>query len=144
MMQLHFDETKVLIYARDFAGEAFPVRDDPKLATGEACVLCQQPLEDDAASRMAKFDEYISGRTANDSQKATNDYEVLVASINALRLGTAEQTKALLGVYGGLSDDHQAFIDEIALSELSGKTSFDEYAVNPGAELITDLFLGTD
>jgi len=106
---------KMLIYARDFAGEAFPVRDDPKLATGEACVLCQQPLEDDAASRMAKFDEYISGRTANDSQKATNDYEVLVASINALRLGTAEQTKALLGVYGGLSDDHQAFVDEIAL-----------------------------
>ncbi len=106
---------KMLIYARDFAGEAFPVRDDPKLATGESCVLCQQPLEDDAASRMAKFDEYISGRIASDSQKATEDYEVLVASINALRLGTQDQTKALLGVYGGLSDDHQAFVDEIAL-----------------------------
>ncbi|CUH78091.1 cytochrome c biogenesis protein CcmA [Tritonibacter multivorans] len=106
---------KMLIYARDFAGEAFPVRDDPKLATGESCVLCQQPLEDDAASRMARFDEYISGRTASDSQKATEDYEVLVASINALRLGTQDQTKALLGVYGGLSDDHQAFVDEITL-----------------------------
>lgn len=64
---------------------------------------------------MAKFDEYISGRTASDSQKATEDYEVLVASINALRLGTQDQTKARLGVYGGLSDDHQAFVDEIAL-----------------------------
>lgn len=106
---------KMLIYARDFAGEAFPERDDPKLATGESCVLCQQPLEDDAASRMAKFDEYISGRTASDSQQATENYEVLVASINALRVGTQDQTKALLGVYGGLSDDHQAFVDEIAL-----------------------------
>lgn len=106
---------KMLIYARDFACEAFPVRDDPKLATGESCVLCQQPLEDDAASRMAKFDEYISGRTASDSQKATEDYEMLVASINALRIVTQDQTKALLGVYGGLSDDHQAFVDEIAL-----------------------------
>ncbi|SHF73529.1 AAA domain-containing protein [Litoreibacter ascidiaceicola] len=106
---------QMLIYARDFAGEAFPERDDPKLATGESCVLCQQPLEDDAASRMAKFDEYISGRTASDSQKATEDYEVLVASINAVRLGTQDQTKALLGVFGGLSDDHQAFVDEIAL-----------------------------
>lgn len=106
---------QMLVYARDFAGEAFPERDDPKLATGESCVLCQQPLEDDAASRMAKFDDYISGRTASDSQKATEDYEVLVASINALRLGTPDQIKALLGVYGGLSDDHQAFVDEIAL-----------------------------
>lgn len=106
---------QMLIYARDFAGEAFPKRDDPKLVTGEACVLCQQPLEDDAALRMAKFDEYISGRTASDSQKATKDYEALVGSINALRLGTPEQTKALLGVYGGLSDDHQAFVNEIAV-----------------------------
>lgn len=106
---------QMLIYARDFAGEAFPKRDDPKLVTGEACVLCQQPLEDDAALRMAKFDEYISGRTASDSQKATKGYEALVGSINALRLGTPEQTKALLGVYGGLSDDHQAFVNEIAV-----------------------------
>lgn len=105
---------QMLIYARDFAGEAFLEHDDPKLVTGESCVLCQQPLEDDAASRMAKFDEYISGRTASDSQKATKDYEALVGSINALRLGTREQTKALLGVYGGLGHDHQAFVDEIA------------------------------
>jgi ABC-type phosphate/phosphonate transport system ATPase subunit len=107
---------QMLIYARDFAGETFSERDDPKLVTAEACVLCQQPLEDDAAARMAKFDEYISGRTASDSQKATEDYEVLVASINALRLGTPDQTKALLGVYGGLSEDHQALVDHIALA----------------------------
>jgi energy-coupling factor transporter ATP-binding protein EcfA2 len=105
----------MLTYARDFAGEAFSERDDPKLVTGEACVLCQQPLEADAASRMAKFDEYISGRTASDSQKATEDYEVLVTSINALRIRTPDQAKALLGFYGGLSDDHQAFVDEIAV-----------------------------
>lgn len=106
---------QMLIYARDFAGEAFPKRDDPKLATGELCVLCQQPLEDDAASRMAMFDAYISGRTASDSQKATEGYKELAASINALRLGTPDKTKALLSVYGALSDDHQAFVDEIAL-----------------------------
>lgn len=105
---------QMLSYARDFAGEAFPERDDPKLVTGETCVLCQQPLEDDAAARMAKFDEYISGRTASDSQKAKDDYHVLVASINALRLGSPDQTKALLSVFGGLSDDHQAYVDEIA------------------------------
>jgi hypothetical protein len=106
---------QMLIYARNFAGEAFPESDEPKLATGESCVLCQQPLEDDAASRMAQFDEYISGRTASDSQKAAEEYEMLVASINALRLRTQDQTKALLGVYGGLSDDHQAFVDEVAV-----------------------------
>lgn len=107
---------QMLIYARDFAGEAFPKRDAPKLVTGEICVLCQQTLDEDAASRMAKFDEYISGRTASDSRKATQAYEEFVASINALRLGTPDQTKALLSVYGGLSDDHQTFVDKIALA----------------------------
>lgn len=109
---------QMLIYARDFAGETFPDCDDPKLVTGETCVLCQQTLQADAASRMTKFDEYLSGRTASDSQRATEGYALLVSSINAVRLGTPDQAKELLGVYGGLSSDHQAFVDEIARNYL--------------------------
>ncbi len=105
---------QMLLYARQFAGEAFSERDDPKLVTGETCVLCQQPLVDEAAARMAEFDRYISGRSAVDSQGAKEKYEVMVASIVALRLRTQDQAKALLGVYAGMSDAHQAIVDEIA------------------------------
>ncbi|MBS8259704.1 hypothetical protein DYI23_05685 [Roseibium polysiphoniae] len=104
---------QMLLYAREFAGDAFPERDDPKLVTGKTCVLCQQPLEDDAATRMAEFDNYISGRTARDSQEAREKYEALMASTIALRLRTPDQIKALLGVYAGMSDTHQAIADEI-------------------------------
>ncbi|WP_417426892.1 AAA family ATPase [Hoeflea sp.] len=105
---------QMLLYAREFAGEVFPEGVDPKLATGESCVLCQQPLKDAAAARLVKFDEYILGRTASDSQEAADGYAALVNSIKSLRLSTPDQAEALLGVYGGLNDDCQTHADEIS------------------------------
>jgi hypothetical protein len=104
---------QMLIYAREFAVEAFPDHDEPKLVTGEKCVLCQQPLDGAASTRMAEFDRYISGRAASDRQKAVAAYDALVDSINALRIKTPAQAEALLGVYGGMSDERQAITAEI-------------------------------
>ncbi|MCC3306220.1 AAA family ATPase [Sneathiella sp. HT1-7] len=105
---------KMLLYAREFAGEVFSEHDDPKLVNGETCVLCQQSLEDKASARLTKFDEYISGRASRDSQAAVDSYEALVASVNTLRLNTPDQAKVLLDVYGGISDDRRVHADKIA------------------------------
>jgi energy-coupling factor transporter ATP-binding protein EcfA2 len=104
---------QMLIYAKEFAVEAFPDHDEPKLVTGETCVLCQQPLDGAASTRMAEFDRYILGRAASDSQKAIAAYDALVDSINALSIKTPAQAEALLGVYGGMSDERQAITAEI-------------------------------
>lgn len=105
---------KMLLFAREFAGEAFPDSDNPKLVTSETCVLCQQHLENDAAARMVKFDDYISGRAATDSEEAKRRYDTLVTRISNLDLNTSDQITALLSVYSGISDANQAFADEIA------------------------------
>lgn len=105
---------QMLLYARDFAGEAFIDSDDPKLVTGKTCVLCQQSLEGDASERMMEFDRYISGRAASDSQKAVADFEEISASIRVLHIRTRQQATELLQVYGGMRDERQAIVEKIA------------------------------
>jgi energy-coupling factor transporter ATP-binding protein EcfA2 len=105
---------QMLVYAREYAGEVFPDRSDPKLVTSETCVLCQQPLGADAAARMADFDRYISGRAESESAEATEAYEGLVRSINEVRIATPEQTTELLAAFAGMSDERQALSDKIA------------------------------
>ncbi|WP_425419752.1 AAA family ATPase [Oricola indica] len=105
---------QMLIYAREFAGEAFPDHEDPKLVTGDTCVLCQQRLDGEAAARMTEFDRYISGRAASDSKDAREAYDKLVGSINSLRIKTARQAGELLAAYAGMSDAREALSGEIA------------------------------
>ncbi|MCC6864218.1 MAG: AAA family ATPase, partial [Rhodobacteraceae bacterium] len=105
---------QMLLYARQFAGEAFPERGDPKLVTAESCVLCQQSLDDEAAARMAEFDDYISGCAASDSREARLKYEGLVASTNALKLRTSDQVKTSLSVYAAMDGACQIVAEEIA------------------------------
>ena len=105
---------QMLVYAREFAGEAFPNRDDPKLVSAENCVLCQQPLSEDASARMAKFDQYISGRAASESSEATVALNGLVGHVKTLRIKTAKQTWEVLPSYGVMSKDREVLVGQIA------------------------------
>jgi hypothetical protein len=58
---------QMLLYARQFAASAFADKEPPQLASGGICVLCQQDLNADAARRLAAFDSFIAGRSAEDS-----------------------------------------------------------------------------
>lgn len=64
---------QMLIYARQFAIEAFPAAEPPAIANAEVCVLCHQPLQEEAKQRLARFDEYIAGKAneAADAAKKT-------------------------------------------------------------------------
>ncbi|MFX6318910.1 hypothetical protein ABTF97_18825, partial [Acinetobacter baumannii] len=50
---------QMLMYARDFAAEAFPTVEPPQLANANTCVLCHQPLDAQAQERLAAFDAYV-------------------------------------------------------------------------------------
>lgn len=106
--------SQMLGYAREFACEVFADRDDPKLVTGETCVLCQQHLDHDAAARMAEFDRYISGRAASDSEEAKKVYGGMVESINTLNITTAQQVHELLAAYASMSEMRAGFLVQIA------------------------------
>tara|TARA_R110002074_G_scaffold398740_1_gene590997 strand:+ start:116 stop:2764 length:2649 start_codon:yes stop_codon:yes gene_type:complete len=74
--------------ARKFSiAEAYPARDFPVLSTPDKtahCVLCQQPLEDDASIRLKRFEEYISGSLAETATKSETEVEGIIKSLPEL------------------------------------------------------------
>ncbi|MBX3508643.1 MAG: AAA family ATPase [Parvibaculum sp.] len=105
---------QMLLYAREFAGEAFPHHTDPKLASADFCVLCQQPLNDGALRRMSEFDQYITGRTARASEEASVIFSDLVARIEALQIRPANQVRDLLSVFAATSNEREILAEQIA------------------------------
>ena len=64
--------------------EAYPGRRFPVVDAGDdpaRCVLCQQPLEDEAAGRLRQFDAFISGMLA---QAASNAEDAVASALKAL------------------------------------------------------------
>jgi len=64
-------------YARQYSqAQAYPELTFPNLASDAKCVLCQQPLSDDAKKRLTSFEDFVKGQAeieANDAEKVFND-----------------------------------------------------------------------
>lgn len=95
---------QMLLYAREFAASVFTDKEPPQLANGGICVLCQQDLDDEAASRLAAFDGYIVGRAAEDSAAATRAFDEIRNAVLVLILKRKREMGTLLAGYAGLSD----------------------------------------
>ena len=104
----------MLRYARDFAGEIFSDREEPKLATGETCVLCQQTLDADADERMRKFDAFIIDKAATESVEAARHFAELVATTKGLHVRPAKEVLALLEGFAAMSEDRTELSNRIS------------------------------
>jgi energy-coupling factor transporter ATP-binding protein EcfA2 len=70
--------------ARAFSQEsAYRDRDFPAVVDAR-CVLCQQPLDADAATRLTAFDEFVRDATQRAAESARLEYEAAVASLDAV------------------------------------------------------------
>ncbi|WP_417812448.1 AAA family ATPase [Thalassospira alkalitolerans] len=98
----------MLVYAREFAVEIFADRDEPRLATGETCVLCQQALDDAAEKRMRAFDAFVGERAATESARATSDFNAKCEAIRSLRVRPRTEVESLLDGFAGLSEGRRA------------------------------------
>ncbi|MFW6102326.1 MAG: AAA family ATPase [Chloroflexota bacterium] len=52
---------------------AYPSYSFPYVASGSRCVLCQQPLEEEAKQRMLSFEKFIKQDTAHQAEKAETE-----------------------------------------------------------------------
>jgi hypothetical protein len=84
---------QMLTYAREFAMEAFPDTEVPPLANADVCVLCHQPLPDEAKRRLLKFDEYLAGKVNEDAEIARNAF---VATARRFTQFTCDAPEALV------------------------------------------------
>lgn len=115
----------MLRYARDFAAEVYPDKDEPKISNADYCVLCQQPLAETASKRLAKFDDYMLKRSKGESEAANENYNRIVNDIRSTKVMTADQVKESLLEYGEMSD----FRKKKYMSLIEHYTKLDERVV---------------
>lgn len=69
-------------HARRYSEEhAYPGQTFPCFATDARCVLCHQPLPDDARQRLASFEEYVKGKVEGDARAAEKALEDSMSAI---------------------------------------------------------------
>ena len=94
---------QMLTYAREFAAAALPDAPPPQFARGGVCVLCQQDLDDDAANRLAAFDDYVSGRAAEASDAAARVFSEHRDRFMDFRIRNRRDVEPLLAGYVALT-----------------------------------------
>ncbi|EMI55098.1 AAA family ATPase [Rhodopirellula sallentina] len=88
--------------ARRFSTLAVPDAEFPVTDTEDAvCVLCQQPLADDAKDRLQRFEKFVRDESAQQSTKAAAALKTAISALQRLDLqgeGLREQMKDLESV----------------------------------------------
>lgn len=104
---------QMLAYAREFAAEAFPDVEQPKIASTGRCVLCQQELDDAANTRLVEFDKYLSERAAGEAATAKAAFDQAVSEVARLRIKSRDDVATFLAGYSALSGERTKFAEDI-------------------------------
>lgn len=87
----------------------FPVTDDSAV-----CVLCQQPLDENAKTRLRRFDQYMTDTTEIDAVTAEQKLAATLNELRVLEFATPARTAALTAL-----DAHNAQLGAAAASVLA-------------------------
>ncbi len=95
-------------HAKEYSKLAYPDIEPPATRTGDLCMLCQQPLAEEAAERLRRFEDYVVGKARKDAEQAAAIRDQQSASIKSLQVRSSLDVKSLLGEYAGMSDARAA------------------------------------
>ena len=91
-------------HAKEYSRLAYPDTEPPATGEGDLCVLCQQPLAEEAAERLRRFENYVVGKARKDAEEAAAIRDKQSASIKSLQVRSSLDVKSLLGEFAGMSD----------------------------------------
>ena len=74
---------------------AYPDRAFPPAERGDLCLLCQQPLDDEARRRLQSFENFIQADTETKAEEAERESEQRLAPIRSLHFSKKLQSMAL-------------------------------------------------
>ncbi|MCZ8295443.1 MAG: AAA family ATPase [Rhodobacteraceae bacterium] len=88
--------------ARDYSrASAYPDHPFPKTGTGAHCVLCQQPLTEEASKRLSSFEAFVQDESKRREQEAANVYDQKLEEVSA----QAISMKVLAAIVATIRDD---------------------------------------
>ncbi len=91
-------------HAKEYSKLAYPDVEPPATREGDLCVLCQQPLAEEAAQRLRRFENYVAGEARKDAEKAAAIRDEQSAVIKTLQVRSSVDVKSLLGEFTDMSD----------------------------------------
>ena len=83
-------------HAKSCSQLVYPEVDPPATRPGDLCVLCQQPLDDDAADRLRRFEEYVAAQTKKDAELAAAARDECLTTLRSLDIRSADDVDNLL------------------------------------------------
>ncbi len=85
-------------YARQYSEElAYPEQHFPHVDADARCVLCQQPLCDEARDRMTSFEEFVQGRAEQEAKAAEKRFADALAEIGDIPTDETVKTQCDAG-----------------------------------------------
>lgn len=135
-------------HARAYSdGTAYKEVKFPNVGVDARCVLCQQPLEEDAKGRLSEFEEFVLGRLESDARTAEQRRQTLLSGLPAiLDPATFAQQVELSGItvpdevarieayWGGLNARQDAMANGVTLDAVPALPS-DEVLTNLSAQV---------
>lgn len=89
--------------------EAYPGHDFPATEDGHVCVLCQQPLQTDAAERLRRFHQFVHNDVAKRAKSAEDAFKSAIEELKALDVTSEETAEAI----SFLATADKAFADSL-------------------------------
>lgn len=91
--------------ARQYSvAEAYHDHDFPVVGEGGVCVLCQQPLAQDGAARLRRFDDFVKDTTSRDAETAERELVAKRDQVAGLLTAPTSVTSALSQLQTGGQD----------------------------------------
>lgn len=84
-------------YAREYSKVAYPDLPFPVTGKGKLCLLCQQPLSDDASNRFIRFDKFVKDKAQSEAIRLEKERDELKSSIISITPRPSSEACNLLG-----------------------------------------------
>lgn len=99
--------------ARQFAAESGVRPTVEPFAAGDPCPLCQQPLGEDAAARLAAFDAYVEGQATREAEIAARAVAQRVSALRNLSIKAEDEIRTLLAEAATQGAPAQALVERM-------------------------------
>ena len=79
----------------------------------DPCLLCQQPLDEEASKRLKKFEAFVSKETSKDAERARDDLKEKTDAIGKISIPHKKEYEPLLQQYATLNEDIKIIVRRI-------------------------------
>lgn len=141
-------------FARKYAASIAPQgHDHLGLGEGEACLLCQQPLDANAIRRMVSFENFVAGAANKAAESAEAERKAMALELLTFNISTPEAIELALGEFADLSALRKQSLSKVIAffvsagnrrTALLGATPQTELETLPSLEVAVTAFLASE